>query len=450
MQHLIKKYDRPGPRYTSFPAVPFWTGAPDEKTWLAHIDKGVVPNGNENGIDLYIHIPYCESLCYYCGCNKTVTRNKAKGKDYIDLLVKEWNLYLEKLERKILPINSIHFGGGTPTFLEPDYLDALLTQFSAHLNEDFLGSIEVDPRTCTNAHLDILDKHRFRRISMGIQDFDAVVQKAIHREQSFELVENLVNEIHKRQFNSVNFDLIHGLPYQSVDSIRKTIELVLKLSPDMIAFYSYAHLPDRIKNQKLIPEEGLPHGSEKRRLYEEGKLMLENAGLQEIGMDHFAKTESYLSQVQRKGKLLRNFMGYTDKKARILLGLGVTSISNSSLSFVQNHHKLDDYISDLNQHKFPIAKGHIHTENDILVEEIIQDIMCNYKMDMNLLEKVPGKEAIKAGLLEMEQDGLLRFQEDGRTINVTHIGKPFLRNISMLFDHNLNQNKNNIGFSKTI
>ncbi len=446
MESLIKKYDRPGPRYTSYPPVPYWNGTPSESLWLDHIENHYDEN---EGIDLYIHIPYCQKLCYYCGCSRTITKDLDKGAQYVELLKREWTLYKEKLNFP-LKVNSLHFGGGSPTFLKPAYLKDLLNFIKPNFTKSFIGSIEVDPRTCEQEHLDILKEFNFERISMGIQDFDPVVQKAINRVQPKELVQDLVSEVRKRNFKSLNFDLIYGLPYQSVESIKNSINTVIALAPEMIAFYSYAHLPARLKNQKLIPEEALPIGPEKRELYNQGKELLEKLGYREIGLDHFAKEDSYLANVHKKHKLLRNFMGYTDKKAAVMIGLGITSISNTPLSFAQNHKELTPYIQDLDKGVIPLNHGHVQSKIDLIIEDIVQKIMCNGYVKVENTNDLPNWDIIKKELVLMENDGLLNFDKNKNIIEATKIGQVFLRNIAMLFDDNLRTKNNNTRFSQTI
>lgn len=368
----------------------------------------------------------------------------------MDLLLEEWNLYLEKLNKTTLSITSLHLGGGTPTFLKPRYLDDLLSHFKRHRGQNFVGSIEIDPRICTEEHLDVLEKYHFARISLGIQDFNLKVQTSINRIQSFDLVKRLISQIKRRTFTSLNFDLIYGLPCQTTQSIADTIEKVVELSPDMIAFYSYAHLPSKIKNQKLVPKNFLPTPFLKRELYVHGKDLLKNAGFFEIGLDHFAKKDSYLLKVQREGKLLRNFMGHTDKKTKVLLGLGLSAISHSGSSFMQVHHEIKDYIADLKNSLIPIERGHIHTKDDLLIEEIIQNIMCNQKIDLSMVRALASWKTIEKNLEDMFRDGLLSYSQDQMTIEITEDGRPFLRNISSLFDPNISHKKQTTHFSQTI
>lgn len=445
MNNLIKKYDIKGPRYTSYPPVPFWNGAPNEQTWLSHIERSYEES---EGIDLYIHIPYCEKLCYYCGCNRTISKNKKLSTVYTEMILDEWSLYKRKLSVD-LKIRTIHFGGGTPTYLSPLDFENLLGELSVFFTNDFRGSIEIDPRTCKEEHLQVLKKYSINRISMGIQDFDPQVQKIINREQSFDLVEKLIFQMREYGFESINFDLIYGLPGQTTQTISDTIEKVIKLDPDMIAFYSYAHLPERIKNQKLLPNELIPFGDKKRELYEIGKEKLINSSMEEIGLDHFAKKSNYLCKVKREGKLLRNFMGYTDKKSSVLLGLGVTSISNTPFSFAQNEKEIKEYKHALEEGVLPLFHGHIQSQYDQLIERIIQDIMCNEKASFEEISEYPHIDKVIFELDQMQKDGLLLLETMAKKIKVLPRGRTFLRNIAMCFDSYLRERKEN-NFSRTI
>jgi oxygen-independent coproporphyrinogen III oxidase len=443
-ENLITKYNKSGPRYTSYPPVPFWQHCPTEDQWIEHIQKKYDPN---KGIDLYIHIPFCESLCYYCGCNRIITKNHDVEEDYIQLLLKEWATYQSKL--KFTPqISSLHFGGGTPTFLSPENLDRLIQDLTTNRTNDFLGSIEIDPRTCSSKHIDVLVKHSIRRISLGIQDFNPIVQKSIHRDQAPEMVGKIVQEMRLKGIQSINFDLIYGLPNQSIATIKETIDVVCKLKPDLIAFYSYAHLPERIKNQQLIKEEELPNPALKRQLYEEGKKLLLESGYAEIGMDHFALESSYLYQASLNKNLKRNFMGYVDKKSNILIGLGPSSISDSGLSFIQNQKELKHYKKNILEDKIAIETGHTQNQVDLEIQNIIQELMCKNEIDIKLLKDIPYGETINEELLEFEKDQLLL--KSDFCYKLTYLGKAFTRNIAMSFDYYLREKQSDRKFSQTI
>jgi oxygen-independent coproporphyrinogen III oxidase len=444
LEELIAKYNRPGPRYTSYPPVPFWKTAPTEDEWINHI-KTIYDN--KNGVDLYVHVPYCESLCYYCGCSRIITRNHDVEENYMSLVLKEWNLYQEKLG--FTPkLNSLHFGGGTPTFLSPENLDKLIKTLATNKSETFVGSIEIDPRTCQAEHLKVLKRNNISRLSLGIQDFDPLVQKAIHRDQSPQMVEALVEKIRALRFESLNFDLIYGLPKQSLETISKTFEVVNRLKPDLIAFYSYAHLPDRIKNQKLIAEKDLPTAQKKRELYEHGKKLLVENGYIDVGIDHFALPTSFLYQAKLNHNLHRNFMGYVDKKSPILIGLGPTSISDSSLSFIQNVKDINEYQDRVLKGSIPIEKGHVHNQNDLIIQEVILDIMCQGKVALEQLKKIPHWNVIENELNHFIQDGILDCSNN--QISVTDIGIGFVRNVAMCFDYHLREQAHATKFSQTI
>lgn len=441
---LINKYNRPAPRYTSYPPVPYWVNAPDESSWISHLKHSY---DEKTGVDLYVHVPFCESLCYYCGCNRTITKNHDVEEKYLNLVLKEWDLYKAKLG--FTPkINSLHFGGGTPTFLSAQNLERLILSLLENKSENFVGSVEIDPRTVKSEQFDVFKKYGIARVSLGIQDFNSDVQGAINRFQSREMVEGIVNLLRERNFDSINFDLIYGLPKQSIDSIKETFEIVSDLRPDLIAFYSYAHLPDKIKNQKLIKEADLPSAEEKRALYNTGKKILEEKGYIEIGMDHFALPGSFLHKAMIDKKLHRNFMGYVDKKSNILLGLGPTSISDSSMSFAQNAKDTKAYEEMLLEDKLPLTSGHTHTKEDLLVQNLLQQLMCQHEMDLGDKNAIPFWNEIKKELDEFYSDGLIEMDDQKLRINPS--AKAFLRNVALSFDFHYRTKVTSAKFSQSI
>lgn len=442
MSLLLKKYNQSAPRYTSYPPVPFWISPPKEEEWISHIKASY----SEKGVDLYVHVPFCEKLCYYCGCNRTITKNHSVEIPFVDLVLKEWDLYLKKLGFSPL-INSIHFGGGTPTFLSSKNLERLLSNLLKNKSESFHGSIEIDPRTVKSDHMDVMKTYGITRVSLGIQDFDEKVQKAINRLQSFEMVKNVVDELRLRHFESINFDVIYGLPLQTPETIKRTFELVAELRPDMIAYYSYAHLPSKIKNQRLINEEDLPLNEEKRILYELGKKILLAAGYFDVGMDHFSLEDGFLYEAKKKGELTRNFMGYLDKKSNVLIGLGPTSISDSSMSFIQNEKTNQGYQEKIENGLLPISIGHTHSEEDKEAQRIILDLMCNEKTNFKI-DELNHQEKVLEELAGMQKDGLVHF--GGDQLEVLDDGKKFLRNVAMIFDHHLREKKEKAMFSQSI
>jgi oxygen-independent coproporphyrinogen-3 oxidase len=441
---LIQKYNRPGPRYTSYPPVPFWNKAPSEDGWIEHIKSSY---DEQVGVDLYVHVPFCESLCYYCGCNRTITKNHDVEDNYLSALLKEWMIYKQKLGFT-LKINSLHFGGGTPTFLSPNNLEKLISTLLENKSKSFIGSIEIDPRTCNDGHIEVLSRCDIKRVSLGIQDFDPAVQKAINRDQPPLMVQVLVDKLRSNNFSSINFDLIYGLPKQSLDSISNTIDIVSKMKPDLIAFYSYAHLPEKIKNQKLIVESDLPSPELKRALYELGKKLLMENGYVDIGMDHFALPTSFLYQAKINKSLHRNFMGYVDKKSAVLIGLGPTSISDSSLSFIQNIKDVKAYEQKVKLGELPIEIGHIHNKNDLLIQEVVLQLMCQNEIDIKNINDLPYGDKIEQELHLFQEDGIVEIEN--QQVRITPVGKIFVRNVAMSFDYHLREQSSKVKFSQTI
>lgn len=444
ISELIQKYNKPGPRYTSYPPVPYWNNTPSESEWIGHIKMNY---NQEMGIDLYVHVPFCESLCYYCGCNRTITKNHDVEEYYLTSILKEWGMYKSKLG--LIPkVNSLHFGGGTPTFLSAPNLSLLISSLLENKSKNFLGSIEIDPRTCSDSHLEILSLHNIKRTSLGIQDFDPIVQKAINRDQSPAMVETLVDKLRKANMESLNFDLIYGLPKQSLESISKTIEIVARLKPDLIAFYSYAHLPEKIKNQRLIQEEDLPNPELKKSLYELGKKLLLENGYHDVGMDHFALKTNFLYQAMIEKRLHRNFMGYVDKKSPLLIGLGPSSISDSSNSFIQNVKDVKEYTQKIQEDKLPISIGHTHNNEDLLIQKMILQLMCHNEISFNNKMDIPYWSEIVSELKSFEEDGIIEMNDDH--LYITTLGKGFVRNVAMTFDYHLRRQSNKVKFSQTI
>jgi len=441
---LILKYNRPAPRYTSYPPVPYWTNAPGESEWINHLKTSY---NEQTGVDLYVHVPFCESLCYYCGCNRTITKNHSVEEKYLRMLLKEWELYKEKLGF-VPKINSLHFGGGTPTFLSALNLERLMNLLLENRSESFIGSVEIDPRTVLPDHFATFKKFNISRVSMGIQDFNVTVQRSINRMQSPEMVKKLVDQLRSLQFESINFDLIYGLPNQTVETIKETFDIVSELRPDLIAFYSYAHLPEKIKNQKLIKESELPTPEVKRELYQTGKRILEEKGYVEIGMDHFALPGSSLHTAMVEKKLHRNFMGYVDKKSNILIGLGPTSISDSSLSFVQNAKDNETYAKMVDAGKLPLTSGHTHSKDDLLIQQLILELMCQQEMHLENKDAIPFWPEIEKELESFKEDGLLEVKPD--RLEVKTPGKGFIRNIALSFDFHYRTKTTSARFSQSV
>lgn len=437
---LIRKYNIAGPRYTSYPTVPYWENNIDAETWRRQAQDAFRQSNESEGISLYIHLPFCESLCTYCGCNTRITVNHAVEEPYINALLKEWAMYLEIFE-ETPRIKEIHLGGGTPTFFSPQNLDALMDGIvsSGHLIKDAQLSFEAHPNNTTKEHLETLFAAGFRRLSLGIQDFDLRVQRAIHRLQSFEQVKEVTALARKTGFDSVNYDLIYGLPFQTLESIIDTINKVKNLQPDRIAFYSYAHVPWLKPSQRGYSENDLPEAETKRMLYETGRTMLEQAGYSEIGMDHFALKNDSLFKAAQTGKLHRNFMGYTSGKTKLSIGLGASSISDCWTAFAQNAKSVEGYLEKVNAEELPIFRGHLLNAEDLILRQHILNIICKGETTWNReTEQCAALYSAFEQLDEMVKDGLVKINPFKLT--VTTEGKSFVRNICMAFDARLQRN----------
>jgi oxygen-independent coproporphyrinogen-3 oxidase len=448
-QELIQKYNIPAPRYTSYPTVPLWENNLTGKMWEELVKKAFSTFGSTEGISLYIHLPFCESLCTYCGCTKRITKNHSVEQAYITAVLQEWRKYLDLFEEKP-KLAGVHLGGGTPTFFSPESLFLLLNPIisGSEVLPTAEFSFEGHPNNTTSAHLETLSKLGFDRVSYGIQDFDPTVQKAIHRIQPVEKVTEATVNARKLGYTSINYDLIYGLPHQTLETLKNTFEEVLKLSPDRIAFYSYAHLPSAFPAQKSF-ESHLPKEQEKRALYEFGKMILLDAGFEEVGMDHFAKPEDPLCEAKRNKSLHRNFMGYTTSPAKMLIGLGASSISDIYLGYAQNDKGITQYQNEMADHNWSIRKGHFLTGEDLMVKSVILDLICTQKATIPL--EIWGRMMDQNlwNLKEMEYDGLLKMS--GNRIKVTDKGIALVRNICMQFDLRLIKNKENSSrFSQAI
>ena len=440
---LIRKYNIPGPRYTSYPTVPYWN---DEefslKAYKNTILKSFKETNQSQGISLYIHLPFCESLCTFCGCNKRITKNHGVEIPYIQSVLKEWNLYLQILDEKPI-IKELHLGGGTPTFFSAENLKALLNGIFKYAikAEDAELSFEGHPNNTNKEHLATLASFGFKRLSYGVQDYNEKVQKAIHRIQSFDQVKNATTAARETGFKSVGHDIIFGLPFQEEAHIVETLTKTINLMPDRIAFYSYAHVPwIKGNGQRGFKDEDLPTPSEKRKQYEIGKKMLLEAGYIEIGMDHFAlPTDSLYKSVEDK-TIHRNFMGYTSSKTQLMIGLGVSAIGDSWYGFGQNVKGVEEYEDLLKNDILPILKGHILTEEDLSIRKHILNIMCQLKTNISKTDFHPeAYHKIISGLEEMKKDGL--FVWEGNQLLVTEKGRAYIRNIAMAFDLRLQRNK---------
>ena len=433
---IVQKYNVPGPRYTSYPTVPYWE---EEKFHLEDWKRTLLQSFKESnateGISLYIHLPFCESLCTFCGCNKRITKRHEVEDPYITAVIKEWKLYCDLFPRKPI-IKEIHLGGGTPTFFSPENLERLINGIFQYATkaEEHEFSFEGHPNNTTKQHLQKLYDLGFRRVSFGVQDYSPKVQEAIHRIQPFHNVAKVTFWAKEIGYTSIGHDLIFGLPFQTLADVKDTIDKTKSLQPDRLAFYSYAHVPwIKGNGQRGFKDEDLPKDDEKRMLYEEGKKQLAQNGYHEIGMDHFALENDSMFTSFKEGKLHRNFMGYTASKTQLMIGLGVSSISDSWYSFAQNEKTIEDYYARLEADQLPVFRGHLLTPEDLVIRKHILNLMCQFTTSWNDTSmQFPELDEIHANLEEMETDGLLKFLDHG--IIVTEKGKPFVRNICMAFD----------------
>lgn len=447
---LLNKYDVPTPRYTSYPTVPYWDfSLLDEHKWRTSvINRFKDENG---GLCIYIHLPFCENLCTFCACNKRITKNHAVEAPYLSTVLKEWEMYREMLPGKPV-IKEIHLGGGTPTFFSPSNLTHLITEITKNAiiapNQEF--SVEVHPNYTTEEHLRQLAAVGFNRISLGVQDFDPKVQFLINRIQSFEQTNEVVEWARKHQYKSINIDLVYGLPHQTIDSIKHSIDRIETMMPDRIAFYSYAHVPWKSKGQRRYTEADLPNAEQKWEMYHRGKTLLEASGFHSIGMDHFALKDDPLFTAAAEGKLHRNFMGYTTTTAKLLIGLGASSISDSWDAFAQNEKEIEAYEQKINAGILPLVNGHLLNEEDLLIRKNILQLMCHNMTELELSKLNPGYlDHCKHALARMQEDGLA--EVNNNKVTVTGKGKLFVRNICACLDAHLWRNATvSTAFSKAI
>jgi oxygen-independent coproporphyrinogen-3 oxidase len=432
---LFAKYDVPAPRYTSYPTVPFWTDSPTTEQWLTELNHAFADEAAT--WSLYLHLPFCESLCTFCACNTVITRDHGREDGYIDLLAKEWALYLDQVralrQRALL---GLHLGGGTPTFFSAENLERILKPILASTRvpaEGFEASVEVHPGHTTREQLTTLRQLGFTRISIGVQDFDPEVQRLVNRHQPYEVTRSVTDDARELGYTSVNYDLIYGLPRQNRESFASSVEKTIELRPDRIALYSFARVPWIKPAQRSYKDEDLPKAGEKRALYELAREMLAVAGYIEIGMDHFALPHDGMAEAQQKGTLHRNFQGYTEKRTQVLLGLGVSAISETPTCFHQNEKAFPVYERRIHRGEIPTLRGHLLSEQDRRLREQILTFMTRFEVGL-----LPEQSDDARGYLEpLIGDGLVEIR--GQRLILTSRGRPFLRNACMFFDQRLRQ-----------
>lgn len=427
---LFAKYDVPVPRYTSYPTVPQWHDVPTTAQWLESLQAAL--SAPAASLSLYAHLPFCESLCTFCGCNTVITRDHGRAKPYTALLLKELDAYLTSVPAlAAMPVSEMHLGGGTPTFSAPNELAELLDAVFARVSRDpsgFLGSVEADPRVTTRAHLDVLRERGFSRLSLGVQDFNPETQNLVNRIQSPELVATLVAHARASGYESVNFDLIYGLPGQTLASMRELAAHVLAQMPDRLAVYSFARVPWIKPQQRKFRDDQIPEGAEKRALYEVIRSALLGAGYVELGLDHFAKPADALARAAAGGTMHRNFQGYTEKRTTTLLGLGVSAISETPDCYHQNEKVITVYDRRVSRGETPTFRGHRLSAEDQRRRAKIRTLMTRFGVALTPGEHAAAREA----LADLLSDGLVTLTAD--QLIVPMHGRPFLRNVAALFD----------------
>jgi len=449
---LIAKYDKAGPRYTSYPTAVQFTEEFGEKEY---IEAAQASNARKNPLSLYFHIPFCATICFYCGCNKIITNNRKRSQPYLDRLFKEIEMQGALFNNKA-PVKQLHWGGGTPTFLSHDEMRALMDKTREKFNllpdDEAEISIEVDPREANADTVRFLRSIGFNRLSMGVQDFDDKVQVAVNRIQPKEITIETLTAARESGFNSISLDLIYGLPFQTVESFARTLEEVIELSPDRLSVFNYAHMPHLFKTQKQMNPEDMPSPQEKLLIL---KLVIERlteAGYVYIGMDHFAKPTDQLAIAQKEGLLYRNFQGYSTHSDCDLIGMGISSISQIGDIYAQNAKIMPDYESMIDTGHLPIMRGVKLTQDDLLRRHVITEIMCNLKLDLDKVSAdlgIDAREYFKADLPAldaMQDDGLIVIKND--KYYVQDSGRLLIRNIGMVFDAYLRKNDNR--FSRVI
>lgn len=442
MNSLIDKYNIPGPRYTSYPTVPYWDESSfSPEKWKESVIRSFNESNPEEGISIYIHLPFCEALCTFCACHKRITKQHSVEIPYLESVLKEWRLYLELFSEKP-KLKELHLGGGTPTFFSPQNLRTLLEGIfeTVEIAEHQEFSFEGHPNNTTREHLQTLYDLGFRRASFGVQDYDPKVQKAINRIQPFEKVKEVTEIAREIGYTGISHDLVFGLPHQTWKAMEHTIRKTMELKPDRLAFYSYAHVPwVKGVGQRGFDENDLPSGEEKRRLYENGKRLLENLGYIEVGMDHFSLEHDDLYQSLIQKKLHRNFMGYTSSNTQLMVGLGMSAISDSWYAFAQNVKTVEEYQKIVEEGKIPVVKGHILNDEDLVVRRHILNLMCQLETSFDSNNSFPELENAFEMLKEMERDELVEIHEN--QIKITEKGRAFTRNVAMVFDLRMMRNK---------
>jgi oxygen-independent coproporphyrinogen-3 oxidase len=452
---LLKKFNKPGPRYTSYPTAPMFSPdftAEDYRNEILRTNS----HPDSSDVSLYFHFPFCDTLCYFCGCNMLITHDRKKIAGYNDYLKMEIDLTAPMLERS-RKVVQMHWGGGSPSYLSPAEISDIASYINSKFNFDKNAeiSVEIDPRGLTLEHMKAFRDCGFNRLSMGVQDFDPVVQKAINRIQPEDITRQAVDWSKQLGFKSINLDLIYGLPYQTIETFSVTVDKIIDISPDRIAVFNYAHVPWLKKHMNLIPADAIPAPDKKLMLLKMTIEKLLNAGYVYIGMDHFAKPEDELSIAQKNGTLYRNFQGYSTMAGADVYAFGISAISQFANIYAQNSKTLNEYYNKMEQGNFATHTGYAMTEDDHIRKYVINELMCNHKLDKNIASEKFNIDfnsyfaASLEKLKELEEDGLV--YSDENSITITEPGKLVIRNVAMCFDAYLDKMlKEKPVFSKTV
>jgi len=453
---LLRRYDQAGPRYTSYPTAAQFRddiGPSDYEAWVIHSNEDPIPRP----LSLYFHIPFCATVCFYCACNKVVTKHHERAESYLDQLLREMAIH-SKLYDSDRQVEQLHWGGGTPTFLSAEQMEALMTAtaecFPLRTDDKGEYSLEIDPRTVDPSTIVLLRRIGFNRISMGVQDFNPVVQKAVNRIQSLEQTNEIIRAARGAQFKSINIDLIYGLPHQTTESFSVTLDQIIASDPDRIAIYNYAHLPERFPPQRRIKQDDLPSPGEKLNILQLAIQKLTDAGYRYVGMDHFAKPDDELTVALDAGTLQRNFQGYSAHAECDLVAMGMSSIGKVSGNFYQNTKDLEAYGAEIEAGRLPIVRGIELEPDDLVRSAVISQLMCRFGVDIPEIEQrwrfsfwehfAPEREKLQV----MQADGLLRVQDD--SIQVMPAGRLLVRNICMVFDRYLQKESDKTIYSRVI
>ncbi len=458
-KETLARLDVSGPRYTSYPTADRFVEAYGPAQYMQALQQRVEGAGAVGGaatpLSIYVHIPFCESVCYYCACNKVITKHHERATEYLEALRKEIELVVAQLGRG-QAVSQLHFGGGSPTFLSDDELEGLLSTLQSAFRFVPGGeySIEIDPRTIDPARLKRLAAMGFNRLSFGVQDFDPQVQHAVHRVQPFEQVAELMQAARSEGFESINMDLIYGLPKQSLESFQRTLDQVTSLKPDRVALYAYAHLPQRFKPQRRIDAAALPAPEDKIGMLSMAINHFGGNGYDYIGMDHFALRHDSLAVARRQGRLHRNFQGYSTHPDSDIIGLGVSAIGRVGAHYCQNAKTLDEYYDSLRRGVFPIVRGLMLSRDDLVRRAVIMAVMCQGRVDIESIELaylIDFRQYFATELRQLEplvESGLVQLESDG--VRVTALGWYFVRAIAMVFDRHLQADKTVERFSRII